>query len=240
LRRVELAHARGELAQRDEHCARNPADLKLVGLADIHNQRRLSSIHQRLQFNRTDLVFHVRRHSISCRLIGCPNPARRSLVRAQLPNAGVEAAHGTIRILPQRYLAEPHPQGVVNQEPSDERLADSEHQLDSLGRLNRTDDSWQHPQNAGLGTVGYQASRRGLRVQASITGPLFRGEDRRLPFEPGDAAVDVGTAGENACVVDEITRGKIVRSIDDHVVRRDEIESVVLVEQRLVRFDRNV
>src|SRR5438105_14058674 len=101
----------------------------------------------------------------------------------------MRAAHRALRIFPELELAEAHLQRVVDQEAADQRLADAENQLDRFSRLDHADDARQHAKHSALRAARDQSWRRWLRVEASIAGAFLRREDRRLSFEPEDAAV---------------------------------------------------
>ena len=152
----------------------------------------------------------------------------------------MRAAHRAIRIFLQLELAEFHPERVVNQEPSHERLADAHDELDRFGRLNRADDAGQHAQDPSLGAARHQSGRRRLGIEAAIARAVLGREHRRLPFEPEDAAVRVRLAGEHARIVGEVTGRKIVGAVENHVVRLEQIERVLRRQRGFVRLDGDV
>src|SRR5262249_39684840 len=70
-----------------------------------------------------------------------------------------------------------------------------------------------------LGTARHLAGRRRLGVETAVTGTVWRPENRSLPVEAEDAAVNVRLLLQHADIVDEIARRKIVGAVDDEVVR---------------------
>ena len=126
------------------------------------------------------------------------------------------------------------------QEAAGERLADAEDQLDRLRRLERADQAGQHAQHAALGAARHEARA----AAAPDTGSGSTGRPwSRTPtpaLEAEDAAVDVRLAEQHARVVHEIARRKVVRAVDDDVVRAEEIERVGRGERDLVRHDRDL
>ncbi len=65
-------------------------------------------------------------------------------------------------------------------------------------------------------------------------------EDRHLPLEAEDRAVDVRLAQQHAGVVDQVAGGEVVRAVDDHVVVPEQLQGVRGVEPRLVGDDLDV
>src|SRR5206468_8093955 len=112
----------------------------------------------------------------------------------EVPDARMLAAHRALRIAPKLDLAEAHAEGVVGQEPADQRLADAKQHLDGLGRLHHSDHAWEHAQDAGLASGGHEARRRRSRIEAAVAGALSGREDRGHALELEDRAVDVGLA----------------------------------------------
>ena len=101
-----------------------------------------------------------------------------------------------------------------------ERLADSEDELERLGRLNRADDSREHAEHAALGAARNESRRRRLAEEAAIARGVLGREHGRLSLEAIDAAVHVRLAEQHARVVHEVARLEIVGAVDDDVVRR--------------------
>src|SRR5882724_11529313 len=80
----------------------------------------------------------------------------------------------------------------------------------------------------------------GFRIEAAVARTIGHSENGGLPFESEDRAVDVGLSQEDAGIVDEIARGKIVGAIDDDVEVFEKFESVGASQLRFERLDLNV
>src|SRR2546425_451830 len=93
--------------------------------------------------------------------------------------------------------------------------------------LPHVDDARQHAEHAAFGAARDESRRRRLGIQAAIARTVLGREYRRLAFETEDAAVGVRLAGQHARVVDQIACRKIVRAVDDHVVRLEQLERVL-------------
>src|SRR3954470_19618972 len=119
----------------------------------------------------------------------------------------MQPADGTLGIPGQLELAKTHLQRVVDQEPSDQRVAGAKNQLDGFRRLDRSDDPGQYTEHAGFGATRHEAVRRRLRMQAAVTRTVRRREDGGLSFEAKNAAPRVGLSIEHARVIDEVSRG---------------------------------
>src|SRR5262249_41620414 len=104
--------------------------------------------------------------------------AAELLVVDKLRDRGLVAAHRTLRITADSELAEAHPQGVIKNEPADQRFAVAEDQLHGLGRLNAPDESRQDAEDAAFGAAWHLAGRWRFRIQAAIARPERRIEDR--------------------------------------------------------------
>src|SRR6266508_278499 len=65
----------------------------------------------------------------------------------------------------------------------------------------------------------------------------MRREYRRLPLKTEYRAVDIRLACENTDIVRQISRRKIIRSVNDHVVPRHKLSRVFTGESALVQFD---
>src|SRR5438309_280230 len=136
-------------------------------------------------------------------------------------------AQRALGIATQPDLAEAHAERVVGEEAADQRFADPEQELDGLSRLNRSNHSWEHAQDAGLASGGDEPGRGRRRIEAAIAGALVGREDRRHALELEDRAVDVGLARQEARVVHQVARLEVVRAVDDQVVVADHLHDVV-------------
>src|SRR5207244_12763740 len=76
-----------------------------------------------------------------------------------------------------------------------------------------------------------------LRIETPVAGPLLRVEDGCLPLEPEDARVDVWLPQQDARVVDQVARRKVVCAVQDDVVLLQDLQRVRGVEPDLVWFD---
>lgn len=74
-------------------------------------------------------------------------------------------------------------QRIVVHEPAARDVAEAEHQLDDLGRLQRAHYAGQDPEHTALRTRGHDARRRGHREQAPVAGSVTLVVDRQLSFE---------------------------------------------------------
>src|ERR1700683_417837 len=104
------------------------ADLVLVRLAHTEPEHIFLPMETPLQL--FDLNF---RNSIRHRFL-LPTNAAKLVVVYQLRDRGMRATHRAVGIFSQLQLAKLHTQSVNEQEPSNERLADSENKVDCLRR----------------------------------------------------------------------------------------------------------
>src|SRR5262249_57036419 len=95
-------------------------------------------------------------------------PARAVSMDREILDGGRRPAQRALGIAAQPDLAEAHAERVVGEEPADQRLTDTQHQLDGLRRLNRSDHSWEHAQDTGLASGGDEPRRRWRRVETAI------------------------------------------------------------------------
>ena len=126
-------------------------------------------------------------------------------------------------------------------EPADQRLADSHDQLHGFDSLHHPDHARQHAKHATLRAARHHPGRRRLGIQAAIAGTVkARRKDGALALEPEDRAIDVRLVQEDADVVREIPRRKIVRAIDDDVVLLDDLSGILAAEHGVVQDDMHV
>src|SRR5437588_8402973 len=105
-------------------------------------------------------------------------------------------------------------------------------------RLNRADNSRQNTEHTGLRAILDRPRRRRLGKQTAITWPAeMRCKNSRLPVETKYRSINVWLFRKNADVVRQITRWKIIRTIDHHIVAGDNFERVLARESTFVRFD---
>ena len=99
----------------------------------------------------------------------------------------------------------------------------------------------QHTQHAALGATRYHTRGRRFRKHAAVARAAeVRRENRGLPLEPEDGAVDVWFLQEDADVVGKVARGKIVRAVDDDVVRLGDLPRVFAGKECLVQIHLDV
>src|SRR5690606_5818422 len=115
------------------------------------------------------------------------------IVHEQRRTVGIGAG-GAIRVPADPYRLEILLQGVVEEKPSAEGVAQAEQHLYRLHGLDRADDAGQHTQNSRLGAGRSHLGGRRLGEEAAIAGALVGTEHGRLPFEPEDRTVDHGSA----------------------------------------------
>src|SRR5215204_2845053 len=166
--------------------------------------------------------------------------AAELLVVDQLRNGRVLAADGAVRVLAELHLAEAHVQRVVQEEPSDERLADPEYELGRLCGLDGADGARQDAENSALGAGRDEAGRGWLGVEAAVARTFLGVEHARLTLEPEDRTVDVGLVQKDAGVVHQVPGREVVRAVDDHIIFLEDLQRVLAGERLLVDPDLDV
>ena len=174
-------------------------------------------------------------HGDRLRRGGCD--AAELLVINQLGDRRVCPAHRAVEIFSQLQLAEPHPQRVVNEEPPDQRFANPHNQLHRFGGLNHSNQAGQDTKHAAFGAARNESRRRRFGIEAAIAGTVLRRKYGGLALESKDAAVRVWLPEQNAGIVDEIPRRKVVRSVDDDVVRFEQLHRVLRRQRHFVGLD---
>src|SRR5687768_8621531 len=140
LRAVELVHAFGELPERKETRAVmvEVGDVPLVWLAHIDDGQRITALHALLQLGGRDFrdgVFFFR---------GCLRNTAELLVIDESAHGRLVAAYWASGIFAELELAEPHGEGIEQQEPSDHGITAAEDELDGFECLQGADDAGQH------------------------------------------------------------------------------------------------
>ena len=138
----------------------------------------------------------------------------------------MRTADRAVGIFVQLQRAELHGERIDEQEATGEALADAQDQLDDFGGLDDADQTRENSEDSTLRAGGNKARRWRLRVEAAVAGRVLGGEDAGLPLEAEDGAVDVGLAGEDAGVVDQIAGLEVVRAVGDDVVVAEDFEGV--------------
>src|SRR4029434_1095278 len=78
------------------------------------------------------------------------------------------SAHWTLRIATEIKLPEFHFQCIEIKQPANKRFADAEDQLDRFIGLNRSNDSRQNAQHAGLRAIRHRSRRWGFGKQTAV------------------------------------------------------------------------
>ncbi len=150
------------------------------------------------------------------------------------------AAHRAIRIFAQLQLAKLHGQRIEQQQATDKAVAAPQNQLDRLHGLNRADDPRQYAEHAALRARRDEPRRRRLGIQAAVARPFRHAEHGYLPFEAKNRAVHIRLAEQNASVVDEIARRKIVRAVDNQIEVLEQLQGVIAGQLGLKCLDLDV
>ena len=80
-----------------------------------------------------------------------------------------------------------------------------------------------------------ESGRRGFGEEAAIAGPLgVAGEDRDLPVEPEDAAIDDWLVRQYGRVVDEVPGREVVRPVNNNVVWLKDLKGILGRESGLM------
>ena len=146
------------------------------------------------------------------------------------------AADRAARVALEPHLGERGLERVEQQQSADQRVANSQQQLDRLVGLDRADDAGQDAEHAALGAARSKLRRRGRRKEAAVAGADLRLEDRDLAFEAEDRAVHDGDVVPHRRVVDEVARGEVVGAVDDDIpAGTDDALDVVGGQPLLVR-----
>src|SRR5438552_3879066 len=230
----QLVGALGDRVHRDEDRARDARDLGLPRLANVEDERRPRTAERCRELAGGDLV----RLGAARALLRAGDAAERFVVD-ELVDRGRLAAQRTMGVLLELEHRELHREGVEEEEPSDERLADAEDELDRLDGLDRAEDAGEHAEDAALRAARDEPGRRRLRVKTTIARPLPRVEDARLTLETEDARVHVRLSLERRDVVAEVARREVVRAVEEDIILAQQLVRVLRPEERLVRVDRD-
>src|SRR6266478_6146156 len=211
------------------------ADLVFVRLAHIENVQIIPTIKPGFELARSDLRnLHGRAGGLFAA------HAAKFVVIDQLGDRRMRSAHRAVRILAQLELAEFHPESVKQQQASHEIFPAAEDQLDRFHRLDGADDSGQNAEDAAFRAGRHKPRRRRLRIKAAVARTIGHAENGGLPLKPENRTVHVWLSQQNAGVIDEIARRKIVSPIDDDIKVLEEFERVGAGQLRFDRLDLNV
>src|SRR5262245_53761526 len=202
-----------------------------MGLAHVDEHEIGSAVAQGLQLFDRDLG------NAGSRSGGLRQNAAEGFVVDEPGYRRVRTTNDAVRILLELQLPKPYSQSVDQEKPADERIAAAKNQLDRLGGLNDAEKTRKDSQNAPFGARGNETRGRRLGVETAIAGTFCRPEDGRLPFESEDRGIDVGLTREDAGVVDQISRGKVVGAVRDDVEVAENLERVLRRQSLLERED---
>src|SRR5207247_1662202 len=164
--------------------------------------------------------------------------AAELIVIDQFVDGGVVATERAVRVAAQFEFLEPHIERVEEQQAADEGTAFAQSQLEDFRGLNAADNAGQHAQDTPFGATGHHPGRRRFRIKTPIAGAAeVRRENARLAFETKNRAVNIWFLEQDAGVIGEITRGKVIRAIDNDVVLAEDLAGVVAGKADLVQDD---
>ena len=89
------------------------------------------------------------------------------------------------------------------------------------------------PKHPALRTGRHQPRRWRLRIKAAVARSIFGGKHAGLPFEPENRSVNIRLAGEHACVVHQIARGKVIRAVGDDVEVAKNFQRILAAQPRV-------
>src|SRR6185369_8551657 len=157
-----------------------------------------------------------------------------------LGDRGVVTTDRTGYLPLERYFAELHPQCAVGQQAVGQQITFAQQEFDRFGRLDGTDDTGQHANDAGLRTGGNGIFRRRFGEYTSVAGRFMRFDRDGLAIELQDAAMGVRLAGKNTGIVDQKLGGKVVGPVDDEVIVGDDAVDICRRDPFLIRDDIHV
>ena len=234
---IEFTHARSKLAKRNELRAGNLSHIPLVRLTHIEKDKLFLPIHAGLE--RLDGDFRHRGFGLF--LGTCLRDSAELIVIDQIGDRWVFGANRTAWIFTNLELAEFHLQRVKVDQPTDERFTDSHDELDGLDRLHDTDDSGQNSQHAAFSAARHHSWRWWLGVEATVARTTkMGGKNRALTIKSEDRAINIRLFQKNTDVVRKVAGRKIIRPIDDDVVRLDNLPRILGAEEGVVEVHLDV
>src|SRR5579862_2483451 len=219
-RRIELMHAARQFTQWQQ-VPLDVTNLVFVGLAHVENIKIIATIEPRFELPGSYLGnLEIRRGRF------LTAHAEKFVVINELVDGAILTAHRAIRILAQLEFTELHAQRIKKEQAADQAVARAQNQLDGFHGLNGSDDARQHAEHAAFCARRHQAWRRRFGIQATVAGSFRH-------------TVNGGFAKQDASIIDEITRGKIVGAVHDDVKALKQFESIGAGELRLeaLNFD---
>src|SRR5215469_1480206 len=221
--RVQLVHARGKVAQRDEISA-EIADLILVWLADVEDEDVIACIELGFQFLGANF-----RNGGDLRSFLASDTAELVVVD-QLVDRGIPTASWAVRVFAQTEFAEVHAECIDQQEAANEWFARAENELDDLGRLDYAEQSGKDSEHAPFGARRHQPGRWRLGIKAAIARAVFDSEDAGLSFEAKDGSVNVGPARKHTGIIYQVSGREVVGAIGNDVELTKQVERVSAAE----------
>ena len=126
-------------------------------------------------------------------------------------------------------------------QPADERLTDSNDELDGLDCLHDSDNSWQNAQNATLGAAWHHSWRWWLGIEAAVARTTKMGsKNGALTIKTEYRTVNIRLFQKNADVIGKVAGRKIIRSVDDDVVRLHDLPRILGAEKGVVEIHLNI
>lgn len=162
------------------------------------------------------------------------------LVLGESLELGVVTAHFAVVVAANLECSEFLVERVIHQKAPDERVADAENQLHDFGGLQKAHDSRQDAENASFLAGRSELCGWRLRIQAAVARAFLGLDDRDLTFKAENGAGDIGDTKVHTGVIDQITGGEIVATVDHNVVSVEDIEHVLGGEAGVVRVDLHV
>src|SRR5829696_4274108 len=196
-------------------------DFVLVRLAHVEHVDLFLVVQLALEILNCDL-----RHAVLLLGGGCLRDTAELLVVDEFGHGRILAADGAVGVLAKFHLAEAHAQSVVEQKPSDERLADPEYELEGLGGLDGSDGAGKDAEHPALRATRYEPRRRRLGIEATVARTFLGIEHACLALEAEDGTVDIGLAKKYARVVHEVTCREVVRAVHYDVVVLEDFQRV--------------
>lgn len=151
----------------------------------------------------------------------------RARIPAQCVDSRRASAKWTLWIGREREIGKMLRKRIVSEQPADQRFPGARDEFDGFERLQTADHTAKRAEHACLTATRHAASfgRRG--EETPITGPAAsRSENRNLAFKLEYAAVNQRLLGEERRIVVQITRRKIIRAVDDHIVTGKDFQGV--------------
>ena len=130
---------------------------------------------------------------------------------------------------------------MVDEKLTDEGLPFLQDDLNRLRGLNQSDLPGYNSQDTCLVSAGDETGRRGLRKEAAQTGtPLLGEENAGLPLKLEDTSINKRLDRKKGGVIYQVLRREVVRSIDDDVIVRKDLEGILRRQTLLISDDLHI